>query len=264
VQIDWFTLLAQVVNFIILLYLLKRFLYGPIIETMDRREQKITARLEEAEEKRLEAEQQEEDYRRQLQELEERRDEELAAVRAAVESRRKQMLAEAEQEVERKKQDWQEALARQQEDFLKELRQQMGREAGEIARSALRDLADVQVETRMADLFLMRLQELNPEQRQRISDSIRKANGRVTIQSAFELPAGLQQTIRDGLREHILVEEGLDVHFKTEPALISGIEMRVHGHQVAWTIQSYLADVEARIRQAINEKIQEGQKNGAS
>jgi F-type H+-transporting ATPase subunit b len=54
--IDWFTVFAQIVNFIILIFLLKRFLYGPIIAAIDKREENISARITEAEEKHLAAE----------------------------------------------------------------------------------------------------------------------------------------------------------------------------------------------------------------
>ena len=55
--IDWFTVIAQIVNFLVLVYLLKRFLYKPIIKAMDGREQRIAGRLEEADKREEEARQ---------------------------------------------------------------------------------------------------------------------------------------------------------------------------------------------------------------
>ena len=46
--INWFTVAAQVVNFLILLYLLKRFLYRPILGAMEERERRIASAMEEA------------------------------------------------------------------------------------------------------------------------------------------------------------------------------------------------------------------------
>ncbi len=46
--IDWITVSAQIVNFLILVWLLKHFLYQPIIRAMDRREQRVSERLNEA------------------------------------------------------------------------------------------------------------------------------------------------------------------------------------------------------------------------
>lgn len=46
--IDWFTLIAQLVNFLILAWLLKRFLYHPIVAALDAREKKIASELQHA------------------------------------------------------------------------------------------------------------------------------------------------------------------------------------------------------------------------
>ena len=43
--IDWFTVAAQAVNFLILVWLLKRFLYKPVLAAVDEREKRITAQL---------------------------------------------------------------------------------------------------------------------------------------------------------------------------------------------------------------------------
>jgi len=47
--IDWFTVGAQIVNFLILVWLLKHFLYKPILDAIDAREKKIAAELADAE-----------------------------------------------------------------------------------------------------------------------------------------------------------------------------------------------------------------------
>ena len=72
-QIDYFTTIAQIINFLILVYLLRRFLYRPILKSMDEREQKIISRLKEAEQKKKDAEQEVESYRKMLQELSDKR-----------------------------------------------------------------------------------------------------------------------------------------------------------------------------------------------
>ena len=53
--INWFTVLAQAVNFLLLIYLLKRFLYGPILKAMNAREKRISDRLNDAEAARQKA-----------------------------------------------------------------------------------------------------------------------------------------------------------------------------------------------------------------
>ena len=53
--IDWFTVGAQVLNFLILVWLLKRFLYKPILDAIDAREERIAAELADADAKKAEA-----------------------------------------------------------------------------------------------------------------------------------------------------------------------------------------------------------------
>lgn len=46
---DWFTVLAQIANFLILMWLLKRFSYKPVLDTIDAREKRIADLLKETE-----------------------------------------------------------------------------------------------------------------------------------------------------------------------------------------------------------------------
>ena len=60
--IDWFTVAAQVINFLILVWLLKRFLYKPILRDIDAREQRIEAQLADADATKAEAQQERDEF----------------------------------------------------------------------------------------------------------------------------------------------------------------------------------------------------------
>ncbi len=55
-SIDWITVVAQLLNFLVLVWLLKRFLYRPILDGIDAREVEISTRMAEATEARKKAE----------------------------------------------------------------------------------------------------------------------------------------------------------------------------------------------------------------
>ncbi|MCQ8130983.1 F0F1 ATP synthase subunit B family protein, partial [Methylomonas rivi] len=78
-QIDWLTVAAQWINFLILMWLLRRYLYQPILQAMDKRQQAIAARAAAAVSKTEQAEQLARDYRDKLAELEAHRDALMAA-----------------------------------------------------------------------------------------------------------------------------------------------------------------------------------------
>ena len=70
--IDWYTIMFQIVNFLILVFLLRYFLYGPIIRAMDEREQTIMQREEKAAAQKLEAENETRSYHQKSEKLQQR------------------------------------------------------------------------------------------------------------------------------------------------------------------------------------------------
>jgi F-type H+-transporting ATPase subunit b len=109
-QLDWFTTVAQIVNFLILVALLKRFLYGPIVRAMDSRAAHIAARVREAEDKLAVAEQQTTLYHDRLHELDARRDALLMQAREEAEAQRQHLLEQARQDVQQAQARWRTVL----------------------------------------------------------------------------------------------------------------------------------------------------------
>ena len=104
--IDWFTLVAQVLNFVILLFLLKRFLYRPVLDAIEQREQRIRDRMDEARRKEEEAETEGRELRERRAQLEARRTELLEEAREEAETRRKELAEEVLVKTDRLREDW--------------------------------------------------------------------------------------------------------------------------------------------------------------
>jgi F0F1-type ATP synthase, subunit b len=79
VSIDWVTVIAQTANFLVLVYLLKRFLYSPVLEAMDQREQRVKDRLEHAQQRENDAEQQAQAHEEAIEELKADREAQMQA-----------------------------------------------------------------------------------------------------------------------------------------------------------------------------------------
>ena len=71
--IDWFTVAAQALNFLILVWLLKRFLYKPILNAIDAREKRIATELADADAKKAEARQERDEFNRKNKEFDKQR-----------------------------------------------------------------------------------------------------------------------------------------------------------------------------------------------
>jgi len=252
-HIDWFVFVAQIVNFLILVYLLKRFLYGRIVQAMDKRENMIVSRFEEAERLRKEAETQAALYEEKNRILAEKQEELLNQMVQAAEAKKKELLEKARQDVDALKARWQETIKREKESFLQDLSQRVGKQTYLVARRILSSMADEELEEKIGRVFLRRLKELGEEEKKNLEESIKQANGRIVIQSAFPLSQAIKEEIRTFFS---LWPQGIvpELKFETVEDAIAGIELRTHGYKLAWSIGDYLENLEETFMHALMEE----------
>src|ERR1700733_11157535 len=98
--IDWFTVVAQAINFLILVWLLKRFLYKPILHAIDEREKGIAAQLAEAEAKKAEAQQERDDYQHKNETFDQERAALLTKATDEAKAERQRLLDEVRKETD--------------------------------------------------------------------------------------------------------------------------------------------------------------------
>lgn len=245
-MIDWFTFIAQIINFIILVFLLWRFLYKPITKTMGERRKRIERQWKEAQQKQEEAEAEAKSYRQKQQDLEQRREELLNEAKEKAKAEQETLIKQARQEVDRKQAEWQESIERQQDSFLENLRQRVQEQTHKISRRALQDLANAELEERAISVFIERLKHLEDEERKTFRQSVQESEEDVVINSAFDMSEETQQKLRDTLRQENIVN-GNEIKFSTSSDLICGVEMRSKNHQIAWSLADYLESLEEQL-----------------
>jgi F-type H+-transporting ATPase subunit b len=255
VQIDWFTLVAQIVNFAILVFLLQRFLYGPIVRMMQQREESIASRLREAEKKREEADEEAAKYRRQREELKEQQGRIAAKAEKEVAEHRQRLLEQARNEVEQTEQRWLEAIKREQQQFLRALRNRASEQVVGMVRRVLADLADADLEDQMIDVFIRQLREMDTQQRKAMSESIQRSGGKVVIRSTYGIPDGLREAVVAAIRDELFDGGDIQPRFELSDELGCGVELRADGRRLAWTVESYLDGIEERVRQELDQEI---------
>ncbi|MBN1543126.1 F0F1 ATP synthase subunit B [candidate division KSB1 bacterium] len=252
-QMDWFTFIAQVVNFLIIVVLLKRFLYDRIITVMDKREKRISERLQEAEESRKQAEDEKDRFEEKSRDLDSQRQERLKKAEEEAEAERKQLVQQARAEIEQQQAQWREALQQEQKAFMQELRQSLGRQVYALSRELLQDLANEDLEHRIIHVFIERLQELGDDERDEIMSVVADSDEPVMIRSSFEIIDEQRQAIKQALAE--LIKKNHEVQFDSSEDLICGIEMRANGRKLSWSVGGYLQNVEERISEVLKQEI---------
>ncbi|NJO57648.1 MAG: F0F1 ATP synthase subunit B [Richelia sp. RM2_1_2] len=239
--INWFTVIAQIINFLILVFLLQRFLYKPIMQTIKKRQTMIDARWEDAEIAQEEAQREADTYRQQQEETM------TAQMRNKVEQEHSQLLTKARQEVEEMQKKWREALLQEQNYFIRSLRQQIAEQTYVIARQALQDLANADLEQQMITSFCQRLQQIDENQKQIITQSLQDSHQPTIIKSSFEISPESKQQIIKALQIQAINDNLLK--FEPSPDLICGIQVKLAAYVISWNLDDYLQTLESRFQQ---------------
>ena len=220
------------------MYLLKRFLYGRIIKAMDDREAKITSRFAEAEDLKIKANEEVELYEKRNRMLHEKKEIMLNEATMAADAKRKELMDQVRRDVDAVKARWQDMLVREQDAFFYDLRQRAAKQLYATARKALADLADVELEERIVDEFIRRIRTLDEEKSVQIRKAISGGGNKVIIQSAFGIAEPRQAQIEEALKKQIT--NGFTIRYLKQPDIVSGIELRVNGNKIAWSLNEYL------------------------
>jgi F-type H+-transporting ATPase subunit b len=256
VLLDWFTIIAQIINFLILLYLLRRFLYRPILDTMQAREDRIAALLEEAELKRKEAEQERQHFEMKNQEFQENYDQRQREMELSLDDWRKDAYRAARKEVDDTLNDWYKTVEEDKETFITSLNQFAVRQTYSIARRAIGDLGGVDLESQLVRTFLDNLKRQQLDFDNLSNGSGHDENSLLKLRSAFDLPAALQEQLLERLQSHF--GKKINLQFETVPSLISGIELVWDsGYTAAWNLRRYLETLQDDLDQQVNSYIGE-------
>jgi F-type H+-transporting ATPase subunit b len=240
--VDWFTVLAQVVNFVILVWLLKRFLYQPILRAIDAREQRIASALADADAKNAEAQRERDEFRLKNEAFDQQRAALLIKATDEAKAARQRLLDEARQAADTLRAKRMQTLSNETHNLHQAISRRTQREVFAIARKALADLATTSLEERMGEVFTRRLRALDGQAKEDFSKSLKVASGPALVRSAFDLPAEQRATIQNAIKGTFSAE--IHVKFETAPDLVSGIELTTDGQKLAWSIADYLASLE--------------------
>jgi len=235
-QLDWTTFLLQIVNFLVLVWLLKRFLYRPVMDVIARRQAAIDASVEEARATEARARALQADYEARMAELDTAQAARVArlADELAVERRKRLAALDGELQAEREKRA---ALAeREAAELRRQTRRAARQDAAAFASRLLGRLADAHLDRRLLDMLVADLPTLVPAQR----DGLRKAaagpDARLEITSARGLDAAARQALESALAD--LLGRPLTPHYATDPALVAGLRVGLG----AWLLAASLAD----------------------
>lgn len=243
--IDWFTVGAQVFNFLILVWLLKRFLYKPILDAIDSREHIIAEKLADADATKAQACSERDNYLYKNKAFEQQRDALMLEAIDEANNEKHRLHTEARQEADDMREARRKTLLQEQQNINADINRITREEIFLIVRKVLKDLAGTEIEARMCEVFVERLSALDESTKNSLNESLRDAKNQVVVRSAFELPTQQRAAIQAVLDKVLSSQK--QICFEIADDIVSGIEIIIHGEKIAWSIADYTLALEKRV-----------------
>jgi F-type H+-transporting ATPase subunit b len=243
--IDWFTVGAQVLNFIVLVWLLKRFLYRPVLNAIDAREKRVAAELAAADLQMTEIKKSRDELQTKGNAFDEERGALLAKAILDAKKEAEKLLGSARQAADAVTLQRSAALHSETARLSDKLSRLAAAESINIARAALKDLAGADLEARICEVFVRRLRGIDSSTKESLGASLKSPTGDPVVTSSFELSSCDAIAIQTALNETFSAD--IHLRFETPSNMIAGIELSAGGVRLSWTITDYLKTLEGKV-----------------
>lgn len=234
--IDWFTTGAQIVNFLVLLWLLNRFLYGPVLRAIDAREEAIAESLQSAADASSQAEAERDSLAKARAELAETRQQKIDAAKRDADALKQEMVDSARAEITKERAAWREGLARQKHDFAREAATLAGRRVADVAAAALSALAGQDLMRPIVGRFCEMIGQLGEDDRADLAAALADTSG--TLKTSTPIMKADMKRIQTALDQ--LTGSSVSLVTETVESMPPGIRLEAGGIVVDWTSERFL------------------------
>ncbi|MEK6796775.1 MAG: hypothetical protein AABZ39_18510 [Spirochaetota bacterium] len=241
-EIDLFTFIAQIVNFLVLLFLLYKFLFGRVKQAMDERDARIRSTIESADRKMAEADALKAKHASALQSIADEREAMLAGARAEASSLRERLMQDAEEAIRSHREQLQSIQAAQEEKFISALKAKGRDFIYALANKTVTDLADESLEERIALKFAGKVRSLAESERTRLTEALRAPGASPIIRSTFPVTPAVQRTISDAVAAALGYSGA--IRFESGAKDLYGIALIAGAHTISWSIDAFVSGIE--------------------
>jgi F-type H+-transporting ATPase subunit b len=235
-EFDLTTFILEVINFLVLVWLLKRFFYRPVLAVIEARQAATAKMIADAEALRRAAEALKTEYTTRLADIDKERaaarsklDEEIAAERT------KRLAAlETELAAERKRREALDARERSEREAA--LERQAAQLAARFATRLLERLAGPELNAKLVDLALSDLEALSSAELEALRAALRDPGASIKVVSAFPLDEARRAAFTHALNR--LADRVLKIEFDDDAVLKAGVCIMAG----AWVLMANLRD----------------------
>ncbi len=238
-QLDWTTLLLQIVNFLILVWILKRFLYQPVLDIIHRRQQGIEQTLAKASDAEERAAQLERDYQARLADWDKERKRAHAKLLEELAAERNQRSKQLEQTLAEQRERDASLEQRRRDELQRQLETAALGQAGRFVGRLLERLSGPELDERLVATVIEDLGQLPDEQRRELAAAAAQPNATLRIETARPLNQATRDLLLDSLRG--VLGKLPSIEDKLTPELVAGVRIALGPWLLAANLQDELS-----------------------
>jgi len=235
-ELNWSTVVLEILNFLVLVWILKRFLYQPVLDVIARRRAGIEKTLADAEARRAEVAGLQQKYEGRLADWDRERQQSRAALARELDAERNRRLAELQTTLEQEREKARVAEERRQADARRKLEETALAHATRFATQLLQQASGPELEARLVELAIAGLAALPDARIADLRNSYGKPPGAIRITSVFPLAEDQRQRLGQALAG--IAEPGIPLSFEQDGALLAGVRIAAG----AWVLGINLQD----------------------
>ncbi len=240
------TILLQMANFFILVFILYRFLFKPLQNVLKKREEQTIKMMDEAKAAREQAEK----SRRTFEEKSKNIKVEIAAqkneARIVIERTRQQMLHEVKSEIEHLKSQAEETLSQLRVEAVQRHQQEIGHLAADFVRRMLTDLMTPELQRFFLEDFL---EKIKREDLAQYMETGRREDASLIKVVFANLPEkAFQEDLTKVLKDKI--PQAFDLSFEVDPGLIAGALLRFENELVDGSLSGQIDGLQKKYQEA--------------
>ena len=256
--IDLLTLVAQIINLLVLIWLLKRFLYKPVLNMLKERQALIDDEISRARQATQNAIAEEAKYQEKVAAFDADRNKMLEQIQKEADALREKLTAEAKQDVTRLRKTWKNELEQEKQAFDISIQNSIVKNFKLFASDALKEMAGVELNELVLKKFKECVETMTAAQRNQFIQSASSAK-QIIISTDTRLDTQIRTDLKDFLFSTFdLDEKSVKATFKVDANLICGIQVQIGEQITSWNLQNYLEAFENNMDVAFNELIHQG------
>ncbi len=248
-NINWFEIIVQMINFFILLFILQKLFYKPVIKAMEDRQQRINDIRNEADKKREEADELIQEYEQNKQELEEKKEEIMDEAIKEADEKKESLIESYKEEAQEKRESFINEVKEEEENFLKELRNTLGKSSVNLASKILEEITDEELTDKIFETFIKKIKSLEKE---KINEEIKLSKVEIILSSSEKLSEKQKKLFEKAISNKF--DDSIEIEYEVDEDLIKGFELKLESLTVHTNIKNYLREAEDNIKKILDKK----------